>query len=54
MISLFGKLLLFISTIKSNKWDAFFIIFAMFDVKGAQMLSVNRDKLSTANMASGS
>ena len=43
-----GKLLLFISSIKSNKWDAFSIIFGMFDVKGVQRLSLNRDKFSIA------
>ena len=38
-ISLSGKLLLFISSIKSNKCDVLFIIFGKFSVKGARMLS---------------
>ena len=44
--NLSGKLLLFISSIKSNKYDESFIIFGRFDVKGVQMLSKNPDKFS--------
>ena len=47
-ISLSGKLLLFISSIKSNKYDVSFIIFGRFDVKGAEILSINLNKFSIA------
>ena len=46
--SLSGQQILFLSSIKSNKCDLFFITFGRFDVKGAQMLSVNLDKFSIA------
>ena len=45
-ISLSGKLLLFISSMKSNECDVPFIAFGRFDVKGAQMLSVNLYRFS--------
>ena len=45
-ISLPGKLLLFILSIKSNKCDVSFIILGRFGVKGVQMLSINLDKFS--------
>ena len=47
-ISLSGKLLLFISSIKSNKCEVSFIIFGRIDVKGAQIISINLDKFSIA------
>ena len=46
--SLSGQQILFLSSIKSNKCDLSFITFGRFDVKGAQMLSVNLDKFSIA------
>ena len=45
-ISLSGKLLLFISSIKSKKYDVSLIAFGRFDVKGAQMLFKNMDKIT--------
>ena len=47
-ISLSGKLLLFISSIKSTKCDISFEISDEFDVKGVQMLSKNLDQFSVA------
>ena len=47
-ISLSDKLLLFISSIKSDKCEVSFIIFGRFDVKVGQMLSINLDKFSIA------
>ena len=47
-ISLSGKLLLFISSIKSTKCDISFEISYKFDVKGVQMLSKNLDQFSVA------
>ena len=47
-ISLSGELLLFISSIKSNKCDVSFIIFGRFHVKGVHMISIILDKLSIA------
>ena len=47
-ISLSGKLLLFISSINSNKYDVPFDIFGRFDAKDAQMLSINLYKFSIA------
>ena len=49
-ISLSGKLFLFISSIKSNKCEVSFIIFGRFDVKGAQMFSINLNKFSIAGL----